>query len=116
MLTHFIKSINWVDVALVVLLVRVIFIAVKNGFIAEVCKFLGVLLALYVSLHSYVHVANMIESKVHGSLNIWQFIAFLLLVSVGYGFFWAIRLGLSMLFKAETQHEGFNKYAAGVLR
>ncbi len=115
MLTHFIKSINWVDVALVILLVRVIFIGVKNGFIAEVCKFLGVFLALYISLHYYVIVASKIHGFTHGSLPLWEFIVFLILVSGGYGLFWAIRLGLAQLFKAETQHEGFDKYAAGLL-
>ena len=115
MLTHFIKSINWVDVALVVLLVRVIFIGVKNGFIAEVCKFLGVFVALFVSLHYYSVLAAKIHGAVHGSLAVWEFVSFILLVITGYGLFWAIRLGLSLLFKAETQHEGFDKYAAGLL-
>lgn len=115
MLTNFFKSINWVDVALVALLVRVIFIGVKNGFIAELCKSLGVLVALYLSLHYYVVVAAQIHHFAHGSLHVWEFVSFLLLVSGGYGFFWVIRLGLAMLFKAETQHEGFDKYAAGLL-
>lgn len=103
MLTHFIKSINWVDVALVILLVRLIFIGVKNGFITEVCKFLGVLLSLCIALHFY----PMIPFP--------ALVAFLVLVGLGYGFFFVIRLGLGMLFKAETQHEGFDKYAAGVI-
>ncbi len=115
MLTHFFNSINWVDVALVVLLVRVIFIGVKNGFITELCKFFGVFLALYISLQWYVTWALFLDSHIKWSLNLWQLISFLVLVSLGYGLFWGIRFGLSQLFKAETQHEGFDKYAAGVL-
>ena len=53
MLTHLIKSINWIDVALVFLLIRMIFVGVKNGFISEFFKFLGIVVAAFISLHFY---------------------------------------------------------------
>ena len=53
MLIHLIKSINWIDVALACLFLRVIFIGVTNGFIAEFFKSLGVVTAVFFSLHYY---------------------------------------------------------------
>ena len=47
MLTHLIKSINWVDAALVFLFIRMIFVGIKNGFISEFFKFLGVVAAVF---------------------------------------------------------------------
>ncbi len=58
MLTHLIKSINWIDVALAFLFLRVIFIGVKNGFITEFFKSLGVLTAVFVSLHYYSYLGR----------------------------------------------------------
>ena len=80
MLTHLIKSINWIDAALILLFIRMIFVGVKNGFISELFKSIGVVTAVFVSLHYY-----------------------------------SFREGILLLFKVETTHQGFDKYAAGIV-
>ncbi|MBF0504140.1 MAG: CvpA family protein [Candidatus Omnitrophica bacterium] len=115
MLTHLIKSINWLDIALAFFLLRVIYIGVKNGFITEFFKALGVVIAVFVSLHYYAVFAAWLAKKTAFSGGFWQIVILGLLwlaVSVVFKF---IRDGVLALFKIETTHEGFDKYAAGIL-
>ena len=115
MLTQFFRAINWVDVFLFVLFVRVVFISVKNGFIAEVFKFLGVLTALFVGLHYYAFGAEFLAKKASLPPANLRFLVFTaLVVAIVFAFRLACS-GIALLFKAETTHEGFDKYGAGVL-
>ena len=115
MLTHLIKSINWIDVALAFLFLRVIFIGVKNGFITEFFKALGVLTAVFVSLHYYSILAAWLAKTTTLSDGCWAIVMFAglwMAVCVAFKF---IREGILILFKIETNHQGFDKYAAGIL-
>jgi len=115
MLTHLVKSINWIDAALICLFVRIIFIGVKNGFISEFSKFLGVVTAVFVSLHFYSFLAAWVAQKFNFPWVYWDLAIFTglwLLVSF---FFRLVRQSLMVLFKVETTHQGFDKYAAGVV-
>ena len=76
MLTHLIKSINWIDAALVLLFIRMIFVGVKNGFISEFFKFLGVVTAVFVSLHFYSLLAAQAAVKTNFSWNYWDLAVF----------------------------------------
>ena len=115
MLTKFFLGINWVDVALAAVLFRVIFVSVQSGFISEVFKFFAIIVAAFVSLHWYVYLAAMIHDKTSLSMAVWEGIIFVLLNVLVLLVFWFIRMGIMMLFKAETTHQGFDKYAAGFL-
>ncbi len=115
MLTQFFRSINWVDVALFVLLARIIFVSVKTGFVIEVFKLFGIICALFVSLHYYAFLAASADGKTSLPLNSWQFIAFVSLAVVVYMAIKYLRDGILVVFKVETTHQGFNKYAAGLL-
>ena len=76
MLTHLIKSINWIDVALVFLFIRMIFVGVKNGFISEFFKSLGVVAAVFVSLHYYSFLAAWAAQKTNISWDYWDLVMF----------------------------------------
>ncbi len=115
MLTRFILSINWVDVALAVLLVRVVFIGVKNGFIAEVFKLFGVFCALLVSLHWYSRAAAFLASKMPLPEGSWEFISFVFLLSTVVVAVKFVREGFLVLFQVSTNSQGFDKYAGGIL-
>jgi len=115
MITHLIKSINWIDIALVILVVRIIFAGVQNGFISEFFKSLGVVFAVFVSLHYYSFLAAIAAQKTHFNWAYWDLVIFALLWLLVTLFFRLMRLGLVYLFKAQTNHEGFNKYAAGIV-
>ena len=115
MLTHFFKSINWADVALAVLFARVIFISVRNGFVAEGFKFIGVIVALFISLHFYASFAAIIVKKTTLPLASWQFLIFTGLWAVVSVAFSLLHKGVLILFKVEATNPGVDKYAAGFL-
>jgi uncharacterized membrane protein required for colicin V production len=115
MLTHLIKSINWVDAALVFLFIRMIFVGIKNGFISEFFKFLGVVAAVFVSLHYYSFLAAWVAEKTNFSWDYWNLVIFAGLWFAVTFFFKLFRDGILLLFKAETIHQGFDKYAAGIV-
>ena len=115
MLTHLIKSINWIDAALVFLFIRIIFVGVKNGFISEFFKSLGVVVAVFVSLHYYSYLAALAARKTNISWDYWDLVIFVGIWLLATFFFKLIRDGVLLLFKAETTHEGFDKYAAGIV-
>ena len=115
MLIHLIKSINWIDAALVCLFIRMIFVGIKNGFIAEFFKCLGVIIAVFVSLHYYSFLAAWVAKKTSISSDFWELVIFAGLWFAVTFFFKFVRDGLLFLFKAETTHQGFDKYAAGIV-
>ena len=118
MLTHliaFLKSINWVDVALAALFIRVIFISVRNGFVTEFFKFLGVICGLFISLHYYAVTAAWAAEKTTLPLISWRFLIFVALWAVVVLVFKFIGDGFMILFKVQANHEGIDKYAAGFL-
>jgi uncharacterized membrane protein required for colicin V production len=115
MLTHLIKSINWIDAALILLFIRIVFVGVKNGFISEFFKSLGVVVAVFISLHYYSFLAAWAAKKTNISWDYWDLAVFAglwLLVSF---FFKLVREGILVLFKIETTHQGFDQYASGIV-
>ena len=115
MITHLIKSINWIDVALVILFARTIFVGVKNGFISEFFKSLGVVVAVFVSLHYYSFLAALAAQKTHLIWGYWNLLVIAVIWMAVWFFFKLLRDGVLILFKAETNHDGFDKYAAGIV-
>jgi len=115
MLTHLIKSINWIDAALAFLFIRMIFVGVKNGFISEFFKFLGVIAAVFVSLHFYSFIAAWVALKTNLSWDYWDLVVFAGLWFAVAFFFKFFRDGILLLFKVEANHQGFDKYAAGIV-
>ena len=115
MLTHLIKSINWIDAGMAVLFIRVILVGVKNGFLSEFFKCLGLIVAIFVSLHYYSYLAALAAQKLHFNWQYWDLLMFVDLWVAVMFFFMLVRYGTLMLFKAETIHEGFDKYSGGFL-
>jgi len=94
MLTHLIKSINWIDAALVFLFIRIIFVGVKNGFISEFFKSLGVVVAVFVSLHYYSYLAALAARKTNISWDYWDLVIFVGIWLLATFFFKLIRDGV----------------------
>lgn len=81
------KQFNWVDILFVIILLRTCYVAVKNGFPAEFFRFLGIILAIYLSFHYYINFSDYINSftgKKNVSPEYLTFVTFLVLVVVGY--------------------------------
>jgi len=112
--THIVKSINWVDVAMLVLLIRIIFIGVKTGFITELFKLFGIFCSVFVGLHYYTLLAALLAKKTDMSLEILECSFFILLVSLVVIAVKYMRDGFLMIFKFETTHAGVNQWGSGV--
>ena len=92
-----------------------IFVGVKNGFISEFFKSLGVVVAVFVSLHYYSFLAAWVAQKTNFTWDYWDLVIFAGLWFAVALFFKFVRDGILFLFKVETNHQGFDKYAAGIV-
>ena len=111
---HILRSINWIDVAMLALLIRIVFIGVKTGFVTEFFKLFGVSFAVFVSLHYYTPLAVLLAKKINWSAEPLECAFFVLLVSLVVIAIKYLRDGFLMVFKFETAHEGVNQWGAGV--
>jgi len=106
MILNIIKQFNWVDIFVIILLFRICYIAIKSGFVVELFKFLGTVLAIYLSLHYYTALADLVTKylsiKESMPLEFLDFIAFIILVIIGYFVFVILRQVFSQLIKTEA--------------
>jgi len=101
------KQFNWVDIFIVLLFVRICFVAAKTGIAAEFFKILGTLVGLYLSLHYYTFVSDWfiksilsLEDKV--PLAFLDFVFFVLLAVAGYVVFALVRTAFDRLIKMQA--------------
>lgn len=86
-LLNILKQCNWVDVFFVILLIRICYVAIKNGFSVELFKLLGTISAAYLSLHYYIIFPDYIVGRIGGKfipLEYLTFFSFVGLAILGY--------------------------------
>ena len=104
-----IKRLNWVDIFVIILLFRILYVSLKSGFAAELFKLLGTITAIYISLHYFtlfsdwvVGSAKVTISKESMPLEFMDFISFVILVLAGYLFFVGLRAVFYRFIKMEA--------------
>jgi len=99
---HFIHSLNWVDIVVLGLAIRIIFIGMQTGMMTEFMKLLGLIVALFISFQYYVLVGGFI--KIGGKIpDGFLYAAGFLLIWAGVTLiFKFLRQGLFMLFTVQT--------------
>ncbi len=100
-----IRQFNWFDIFIVILLFRICYVAVKNGFPIEFFKFLGTIFAIYIALHYYTVLSDAVRERFSTEkmpLEFLDFITFLVLVFVTYIFFAIVRSLFYRLIKMEA--------------
>lgn len=106
MLLDIIKKLNWVDVFVIIILVRIGYVAFKTGFTIELFKLLGTVFAIYVSLHYYTVISDTILRRGATTekvpLEFTDFVSFLLLVIAGYLVFVFLRSVFYRFIKMEV--------------
>jgi len=104
-LLNVLKQFNWVDIFFVIILIRTCYVAVKNGFPAELFRLLGIILAIYLSLHYYINFSDYIIGYA-GAKNLppeyLTFISFVVLVILGYLIFTLLGKVFSRFIKMEA--------------
>lgn len=58
------RQINWVDIFVLILLVRGTYIGLRYGFITEIFKIFGIIVALFVSFRYYSNLAQFLATQV----------------------------------------------------
>lgn len=117
MLFNALRQLNWVDSLALILLIRISYVAIKNGFFVELLKFLGTLLAVYLSLHYYIVFSDDIASRIGlkkippAFLKTFIFVA---LAIWGYFIFRLLRATLSRFIQMETVPT-LNKWGSFIL-
>ena len=117
MFSSIIENINWVDICLAILLLRICYIAVKNGFPQEVFKIFGTIAAVFISLHYYLSLSAFIRSRLgleNGALQSLDFFVFVTLVIFAQLFFVILRKIFSGALKVEAL-PALNKWGGFIL-
>ena len=94
MILSTLKQFNWVDVFVVVILIRVCWAGIKGGFLAEFFKTLGTISAIYLSLHYYIGLSDSIRERIplkNVPLDFLDFVFFIVLAITGYLLFVILR-------------------------
>jgi uncharacterized membrane protein required for colicin V production len=101
---EFSRLFNWVDIVVLIVFLRIIFISLRQGLEVEFFKFLGVFCGLYFSLHYYFSLAVYLNGR-SGAKNppghVLEFIAYAILLLVNYLIFWLFRILVSRFITAQ---------------
>jgi uncharacterized membrane protein required for colicin V production len=102
MFMHFINTLNWVDIVILGLAIRIIFIGMQTGVMTEFIKVLGLILALFLSFQYYILIGGFL--KIGGKIPDGFFLAggFLVIWFVVTIIFMFLRQGLFILFTVQT--------------
>lgn len=99
MIPEILAQFNFLDFIILILLLRICYIAAKMGLSVEIFKFLGVIFSTYIALHYYTTLSDLIQRRFLPKampLEFMDFIIFLSLITVGYLCFAGLR---SILFR-----------------
>jgi len=115
------RQLNWVDIVVFIVFLRLSFISVKQGLGMEFFKFSGTFLGLYLCLHYYFSLAKYLNgfsaSKDFPGVTI-ELLAYSLLFFFGYLFIWSLRYLTFRFMSAEIdpQLSRWGGLAFGLLR
>lgn len=116
-LLNILKQFNWVDIFFVILLIRICYVAIKNGFSVELFKLLGTLSAIYLSLHYYIIFSDYIVGRIGEKFIPLEYLTFLssiALAILGYLIFMLLRKVFSRFIQMEAV-PNLNKWGSLIL-
>ncbi len=105
MISNILTRLNWIDFIAISILIRVLYVGGKNGFIVELFKLAGITFTTYVSLHYYVKLSDFIIQRLptmQVPTELLHFLVFILLVAVSYSIFVLVRRAFCNLVKMEA--------------
>ncbi|MFC1806831.1 CvpA family protein [Candidatus Omnitrophota bacterium] len=93
---EFLKYINWVDIVVIVLLLRAVFLGAKKGLTAELFNFFGIILSLVIATQWYSRVADILVINLNLPVWIAQFTCFVIIAQLIRVVF---KYGIALIFK-----------------
>lgn len=121
MLIDILRQINWLDIFVVILLIRICYISVKNGLPIQLFWFLGSISSVYLSLHYYSVFSSFLSKRFPAHWmpqEYWCLVAFVFLALAGYFLFVLLQKFFSRYIVLEATPK-LNKYGGlflGMLR
>jgi len=114
-----ISQLNWVDIFLWILAIRLCFVAIKSGIAVELFKILGTICAIYIAMHYYTHLSDWLGELLpqipEGTpLEFVDFLAFAILAIGTYASFVLLRSIFCRFIKMEALPQ-LNKWGGFVL-
>ena len=105
---------NWVDLLILVVFVRILYIGRKQGFVIESLKLISVVIATYIGLHYYNILGHFFHERLFFPEIFKDIFAFVLLIVLTTLLLMLIRTGFLFLFKIEP-HPILNQVGSLVL-
>ncbi len=106
MISDILRQLNWIDFLMLVLFLRIIFMALSTGFALELFKLSGTLASLYLSLHYFTLFTDWMGGRAPGAksklpLQFMDFISLVAIAIMGYLMFVGLRLVFDRFIKME---------------
>jgi uncharacterized membrane protein required for colicin V production len=101
----FIIRLNWIDILVIILIIRITYIAIQRGVFVEIFKDLGVIVSVFICLHYYTRLGDFLENLTQirpSVIEFWDFCSFFFLWIVVTGFFVFLRWLFFSSIKIET--------------
>jgi uncharacterized membrane protein required for colicin V production len=117
-LSEVFQKINWVDILVIILLIRTSYIGAHAGLSVEIFKIIGILTGLYLSIKYYSTIGALLTSKVVLPPNISESATFLILILLSILTLKLVELGLTGIVKLKFADK-LNKwggFAVGLVR
>lgn len=105
MIFETLKQFNWLDIAVIILAIRICYAAVKSGFFPELFKILGTIFAVYLSLHYFSNLSEFIKERFLVNIvpdEFLNFLCFVILAVAGYLVFVILRVVILRFVKMEA--------------
>lgn len=99
----FINIFNVIDIALVIVLMRIVYISLRQGAVVESLKLLGTIVSIFVILHFYLNVTDSLSNFIRFPKRWLELSAFLLLWLLMTLIFRIIRDGILLLVRKQEQ-------------
>ena len=99
------RHFNYLDIFILILILRICYVALKTGLPVELFKLAGILAAIFLSLHYYIFLSGSIVEKIDLGLTPLGFVDFFIFISMaiaGYLLFMALRCIFYRFIKLEA--------------
>lgn len=114
MLTEFISNFNWIDIFILVVLGRVVFLGMKSNLLTEIFSLFGTCAAVFITLHYYVRFAHFLHQMVFVPEMLADIFGFIILWLTVHVIFKIIISGWGLIVKTEA-HPAVNQWGGLIL-
>lgn len=105
---------NWVDVLIICLMVRTVFVGAKSNILVELLMLVGALCSTFITLHYYGRFGNWLNKNIFLPSTIQDLFAFILIWLTVQVVFKLIISGWSLVFKVEAQ-PAINEWGSAIV-